>query len=132
MSRKGNWREKHDARREAHWDATVKIWIEARNELPQELMEALGNFQTEFLELAMKHNISPPHVIVALSHLFGPVIAEHHARQPDNLEAHEWHESIYAAIRDAIVVAHALFCAVQDGTIIADEETRTLRGRLIN
>lgn len=120
------------ADRETHWTRTVELWTKARNEIPQPVMECVGEFQAEFIRLVQKHQLSPPHVVIALSHLFGPVVAEHYAHKPDNTPTHEWSEAIYAGIRDAIVVAHALYCAVMDGTVVADEKTRTLRNRVLN
>lgn len=114
--------------REEHWAKTVKLWTEARNTIPREVMEFIGEFHATFFMLAEQQKLSPPQVTVALSTLFAPIVMEHNAHPPPDGDRDEWLRAIYGAIVDSIVVAHALLVAVDEGRVVADHDTETLRG----
>ena len=122
----------YEEQRADAWQAAVNLWVSARNDIPRPVMEEIADFQARFLMMAEEHGLSPPHVVVALSHLFAPVIVEHREHRPPHVDADRWAVAIYEAIRDACVVAHALYNAVEDGRVVADDETQTLKSRTVN
>ena len=111
---------------EEHWGQIVSIWLTCRNALPRELMELIRHFHTQFYNMAEKYGLQPGHVAVAMSHVLAPVVATHEERRPEHADPDDWTRAIYAAITDAIIVAHALLKAVDEGRIIADEATEQL------
>lgn len=112
---------KFRSKKESVNDAVVTHWVRARNELPEDVMEAVRAFHSSFYPLAEKHQLSPPHVVVALSHLLAPCVYEHvRAERPSSMSADDWLCAMYEAIVDSVVVAHSLLEAVEDGKIVAD------------
>lgn len=113
--------------REEHWHHVVGLWTEVRNDIPQDVMDAVGEFSTRFYKLANQHSLASPHALVALSSLIAPLLSHHLQGRPENVPIGDWHRAFYGAMTDAVTVAHALLAAVLDGAVVADEETKTLR-----
>ena len=102
-----------------HWKRVTAMWMSARNEVPPEAMVLLGEFQDQFFGLMAKHSASPAIVLVALSHLFAPVVMEHMRHgPPPHVTENQWHRAIYDAIQDAIIIAHSVLDAVEGRRVV--------------
>jgi hypothetical protein len=115
--------ERRKLERERTWGHVCRHFMEARAKLPTDVFEMLQDFDALFYKRMEEIQAPPGMCIVALAHLFSPLIATHVASpRPSHISEQDWVSSIYESIRDCVIVAHSLHKAIRDGAIVATDD----------